>query len=96
MTPFWRGLKTSGRMQKHGKIEKVTGFQDDAFLEGTKQHLIGCKKHERTEKGTGSQDDGFLEGAENLRSGDPPQCRKWRTPGKTMAKPSLSAESITF
>ena len=30
------------------------GRQDDAFLEGTKQHLVGCKKHEKIEKVTGS------------------------------------------
>ena len=38
--------------------------QDDGFLEGTKQHLVGCKKHEKIEKVTGSQDDGFVEGLE--------------------------------
>ena len=31
------------------------GRQDDAFLEGTKQHLVGCKKHEKIEKVTGSR-----------------------------------------
>ena len=62
MTPFWRGLKTSGRIQKHGKIEKVFGSQDDAFLEGIEKHLVGSTKHGKIEKVTGSQDDGFLEG----------------------------------
>ncbi len=33
------------------------GRQDDTFLEGIKQHLVGCKKHEKIEKVTGSQDD---------------------------------------
>ena len=28
--------------------------QDDAFLQGTKQHLVGCKKQEKIEKVTGS------------------------------------------
>jgi hypothetical protein len=34
--------------------------QDDAFLEGTEKHLVGCKKREKIEKVTGSQDDGFV------------------------------------
>src|ERR1700722_1653292 len=29
MTSFSRGLKISGRVQKRGKVEKVTGSQDD-------------------------------------------------------------------
>ncbi len=31
--------------------------QDDAFLEGTEKHLVGCKKHEKIETVTGSRDD---------------------------------------
>jgi hypothetical protein len=55
MTSFSRGLKISGRVQKRGKVEKVTGSQDDDFVEGTEKHLVGYKKRERTEKVTGSQ-----------------------------------------
>jgi hypothetical protein len=32
MTVLWWGLKTSGWCAKHGKIEKVTGSQDDDFV----------------------------------------------------------------
>ena len=44
------------------------GRQDDAFLEGIKQHLVGCKKHEKIEKVTGSQDDKGESGA-SMESG---------------------------
>ena len=43
MTSFSRGLKISGRVQKRGKVEKVTGSQDDDFVEGTEKHLVGYK-----------------------------------------------------
>ena len=33
------------------------GRQDDAFVEGAKQPLVGCKKHEKIEKVTASRDD---------------------------------------
>ncbi len=43
------------------------GRQDDAFLEGIKPHLVGCKKHEKIKKV--SQDDGFVEGLNQLVAG---------------------------
>ncbi len=56
----WQVLFGAFRPQTTREIKKVTASQDDAFLEGTKQHLVGCKKHEKIEKVTGSQDDDFV------------------------------------
>jgi hypothetical protein len=41
MTLLGRGLKNIWSGAKCEKIEKVTGSQDDAFLDGTEKHLVG-------------------------------------------------------
>ena len=46
MTPFWRDRKTSGRVKKHEKIEKVTCSQDDDFVGvSTKNKLSVMELH---------------------------------------------------
>jgi hypothetical protein len=59
----WQVIFRAFRPQTTREIKKsqpLRGAQDDAFLEGTEKHLVGCKKREKIEKVTGSLGDGFV------------------------------------
>ena len=61
MTGLSRGLNTTGSIcRKHEKIEKVTGSQDDGFVEGLEYNWFNMQKTRKIEKVTGSQDDDFV------------------------------------
>jgi hypothetical protein len=60
MTALSGGLNTTGSIcRKHEKIEKVTGAQDDGFVEGLEYNSLIWRTHEKIEKVTGAQDDDF-------------------------------------